>query len=224
MKSFKEQRPLLELSHIKFSYKKNKDFTLEIPNYVFYPHDFYFLTGAPGCGKTTFLKILSKQISPSSGQIRFFFPDSIVAQTFQHLLLIEELSAKENILLIFNKSVHGDKKRLLEEAFSFWEILELPVSGWNRPVFQLSGGQKQLVSLIRCLMIQAPAIFLDEPTGQLGPKLTQKIFELFWSKTRESSSFVVWATHDVQLVKTFHQKAIHLEQGKILGQGFGCFI
>lgn len=174
---------------------------------VFEPGSFSCISGASGCGKTTFLNCLGMLDKPSSGSIlwgdknlttlsglnkRKLYREQ-VAFMLQGLGLIEEWSVKKNLLML-----PGLKKRPSSEAVAEMhtalDLVGLP-DKLEAQVFELSGGQQQRVAFARALLQRPALLLVDEPTASLD----QENSNLLTSMLKEAAgagAIVIVSTHD----------------------------
>ena len=183
------------------------------------------LIGASGSGKTTLLQLLGILDKPDTGSIHFNGKDyakasstaaskmrqSGVGFVFQSFNLLTELSALENIMLpgLFN-SRKNTKKRALE----LLELVKLSERATHKPN-ELSGGEQQRIAIARALINDPQIILADEPTGNLDPKTSEVIIELFGKLNKEHGKTIVMVTHDHAL-KSHATKVLELEKGRII--------
>ena len=94
----------------------------------------------------------------------------------------------------------------------------------KKKLTKLSGGEKQIIAVIRALLCQPELLLLDEPTSALDEGRSQKLYDLVHLYNIKKKLTVVWATHDRLLAKKHLGKSIHLEKGKVIHTGKACFI
>jgi cell division transport system ATP-binding protein len=185
--------------------------------------DLVVITGSSGVGKTTLMKLLIKEYSPTSGEITFedrplsqFKKSEIpalrrqIGVVFQDYKLIEEMNVWENIALplyISNKKEDEIESRITD----LLNLIGLAGKAMQFPR-QLSGGEAQRVSIARALSTGPKLIFADEPTGNLDSESTIKITRLL-RKINELGTTLLFATHD-QLVldELKKERVVHLEK------------
>ena len=184
--------------------------------------DLVVITGPSGAGKTTLMKLLIKEYSPSSGEITF--DDQALSQlkkseipalrrkigvVFQDYKLIEDMNVWENIALPLYISKQSDSE-IESRVTDLLNLVGLADKAMQFPR-QLSGGEAQRVSIARALSTAPKVIFADEPTGNLDSEASIKITKLL-RKINELGTTLLFATHD-QLVldELDREKVIHLE-------------
>jgi cell division transport system ATP-binding protein len=194
------------------------DLNLEINN-----GDLVVITGPSGAGKTTLMKLLIKEYTPTSGEIIFenrplsqFKKSEIpnlrrqIGVIFQDYKLIEDMNVWENIALplyICNKKESEIESRVTD----LLNLIGLADRALQFPG-QLSGGEAQRVSIARALAIAPKVIFADEPTGNLDSEASLKITRLL-KKINELGTTLLFATHDQLVLNELDkEKIVHLEK------------
>ncbi|MCM8528177.1 MAG: ABC transporter ATP-binding protein [Lentisphaeraceae bacterium] len=187
------------------------------------------LIGASGSGKTTLLQLLGILDKPDTGSILFNGKDyakagssasSKMRQTgvgfvFQSFNLLTELTALENIMLpgLFGGS---GKKAVKKRALELLELVNLTDRSTHKPN-ELSGGEQQRIAIARALINDPEIILADEPTGNLDPKTSEVIINLFKTLNEEHGKTIVMVTHDHDL-KSNASKVLQLHKGRIVNR------
>lgn len=191
--------------------------------------EFVFITGPSGAGKTTILKLILGQISSGSGDV---IVDGINVKNL-----------KENELPLFRQKigiVFQDFKVLLERTVSENVEVALAVTGvseaeWPERIkhvlklvglsrqeelfpSQLSGGELQRVSLARALSVNPKLLLADEPTGNLDWDTSDSMMQLF-EKINKEGKTIVMATHNLEIIKKYKKREIHIVGGKLTPSG-----
>lgn len=190
------------------------------------PKTLTYIVGESGAGKTTLMRLLIRELQPSSGEIfledqpisdiklsKVPFLRRKVAVIFQDYKLIPERTVAENLALALD--IIGTKKKDMNHHID--EVLDLVGLKDRGDMFpnQLSGGELQRVAIARALVMSPKIIFADEPTGNLDTENAKSIGELL-KKVTELGTTVLVATHDQNLLKKFPAKEIHIHKGKIV--------
>jgi lipoprotein-releasing system ATP-binding protein len=171
------------------------------------------VVGASGVGKSTLLHVLGALDRPTAGRVRFRDQDLFarpepeltrfrrdeVGFVFQLYNLLTDFSALENAMLpaLIQRRPAAEARRLALDALREVGLLERVA---HRPG-ELSGGEQQRVALARALVGRPALILADEPTGNLDPKTSQDVFELFARLQAERSVAFVIATHNLDLAR-----------------------
>lgn len=187
---------------------------------------FIFIVGASGSGKSTMLKLLTKEEEPTLGKI---IVDNIDLSTikrrkipyyrrnlgivFQDFRLIERLTVFENVAFamhVIGASTAEIKKRV-DYVLNLVELKDK----FKTKVSELSGGEKQRVGLARALVNNPKILIADEPTGNIDPHMSIEIVNLL-SHINKCGTTVIMVTHDITLVKMFKYRVVEISKGKII--------
>jgi cell division transport system ATP-binding protein len=189
------------------------------------PGEFVFITGPSGAGKTTILKLLLGEIIPDSGQIlveghdiRKYRSGDIplyrqrIGTVFQDFKVLPERTVGENVEVAL--AVIGVPENSWAERIE--HVLKLVGLEKQINLFpaQLSGGELQRVSLARALVVNPKILLADEPTGNLDWETSDHIMKLF-DKISEEGKTVIMATHNIDILKKYKKRVIHVVGGKI---------
>jgi len=173
--------------------------------------EFISIVGRSGSGKTTLLDVIGLLMRPTTGTIRIDGEETTrmkdnqrasyrahkLGFIFQDFNLLDTLNAVENVMLPVRYS-GADKKAARKRAMQLLDEVGLADRAQHRPT-QMSGGEKQRVSIARSL-INSPSIVLgDEPTGNLDSDTAQKLVALMRRANRDHNVTFVVVTHDLEL-------------------------
>ena len=187
--------------------------------------EFLCLTGPSGAGKSSILRLIAMDAFPTSGQviIRGMLASKMnrrkvprlrreIGFVFQDFRLLEDRSILDNVA--FAQLVVGVKSAEIKK--NVMRVLT-QVGLWDkrhRLPRQLSGGEQQRAAIARA-MVNSPKILLaDEPTGNLDPVNAQETIDLLF-RINDSGTCVVFSTHDHQIVKSFGERVILMQDGRI---------
>jgi cell division transport system ATP-binding protein len=189
-------------------------------------NEFVFLVGPSGAGKTTIIKLILKEIEPTSGSILVDDLDITnknfskiltlrrnLGVIFQDFKIIYEKNVFENIalsLLVLEKYSSSKIKEKVRESLT---IVGLKDKEKVFPI-QLSAGELQRVTIARAIAGERKIILADEPTGNLDPKTTWEIMKIF--KKIEKEKTIIFATHNADIVNSFQRRVLVLKNGKIV--------
>lgn len=185
------------------------------------------LFGPSGSGKTTLLSLIGCMLHPTTGSLNIYNTETTslgeaelteirkkyISFIFQGFNLFPALTAYENIRLVLRikrrQGIDGDRKvkDLLADVGLSKRMYFLPRD--------LSGGEKQRVSIARALVADSPIILADEPTASLDQANGRKVMEILKRFTIEQKKCVVAATHDTRLEDIF-DRIITIEDGRII--------
>jgi putative ABC transport system ATP-binding protein len=188
------------------------------------PGEFLVITGSSGSGKTTLLTLLSGLDKPTSGRVFIDQQDitdaseddlaplrnRIIGFVFQSFHLIPSMSAKENIMFPAELQGLGNAEK---KARQLLERVGLSDRADNLPS-QLSGGEKQRVSLCRAMINAPKLIFADEPTGNLDSKNGRIVFEQLVEMKREQGATLILVTHNPEFSATA-DRVLRLRDGRL---------
>jgi len=188
------------------------------------------ITGPSGTGKSTLLYILGALEPPTSGEVTLdgrnpftlsdedvsAFRNREVGFVFQDHCLLPQCTVLENVLI--PTMVGTDKSDLQQRAKQLLDQVGLSHRLDHRPS-ELSGGEKQRVSIARA-MIRAPKLLLcDEPTGNLDRHAAMQVADLLLEMNRASKTILVVVTHSAELAGRF-PKVVELLEGRLEAAGF----
>ena len=187
------------------------------------------IIGRSGAGKTTLLHCIAGLSIPQEGRIaigdRVLFDSQKkirietarrgVAFVFQDLALFPHLSVEDNIMYGLRRLDAAERKRWMREILASFQIEHLA----GRFPRQISGGEQQRVALARSLVTEPSVLLLDEPLSSLDPRTKVLIIEDLrrWNQTRRIP--ILYVTHDHDELLALGDRAIVLEQGKIVTDG-----
>lgn len=188
-----------------------------------------FLTGHSGAGKSTLLKLIMLMERPTSGQLwvndqnlRNVLSGGIpyhrrgVGVVFQNHQLLFDRSVYDNVALPLSIAGYSPKDvgRRVRAALDKVGLLNKEK---NMPV-TLSGGEQQRVGIARAIVNKPSLLLADEPTGNLDPKLSEDIFNLF-EQLNQVGVTVLIATHDLALIASMPYRLLTLRQGRMIKGG-----
>ncbi len=188
--------------------------------------EFVFLVGHSGSGKSTFIKLLLREIMPTSGQIIVAGQDLIklknwkvpylrrnIGCVFQDFKLLPNKTSYENVA--FALEVIGRSRHVIRTQVP--EVLRLVGLEDKMESYpdELSGGEQQRVSIARAFVNRPPLLLADEPTGNLDPATSLGIMSLL-NRINKTGTTVLVATHDREMVDSMRKRVIALENGKVI--------
>ena len=219
----------VEVFDMKFSYKNDDRFNLEIPELIIEEGNFFAVVGPSGSGKTTLIDIVLGILQPNSGRI--FVSGASPKDTISKWpgaiayipqdIFIKEGTIKENIALGYTAKNISDKHVLhalkVAQLTEYVESLPLGVDTWiNERGTNLSGGQRQRLGIARAMYSMPKFLILDEATSSLDgiieDNITLAIAESLLNVTR------IVIAHRLSTVQ-YADRVIYIEQGKILASG-----
>lgn len=196
--------------------------------------EFVTIIGSNGSGKSTLLNLICGQVAPDKGSIEFLGRDLLkvknykrfekisrvyqdpVAGTSPSLTVLENLSLAldKGKLFNLNKAVRSDMKSYFVEQLRSLDLgLEEKL---DVRVGQLSGGQRQALSLLMSLMNEPEMLLLDEHTAALDPKSSETIMELTQEMVSKRSMTTIMVTHNLQHALDYGSRLLMFHQGRII--------
>lgn len=216
---------MIEIQHINKSYgnlQVLRDINAQIDR-----SEIVGIVGPSGAGKSTLLQIAGTLDRPDSGTIAYdgidvstlserrlaAFRNKNIGFVFQFHQLLPEFTALENVAI--PALIKGDnRKDAFARARQLIEFLGLGERTDHKPA-ELSGGEKQRISVARALMNQPEVIFADEPSGSLDSKNKQDLHKLFFDLREELHQTFVIVTHDETLAANC-DRILHMRDGVIV--------
>lgn len=226
----------IKVNNVSYTYQKKastatlalNDVSLEI-----YDNDFVALVGETGSGKSTLVQCFNGLIIPDNGEI--VVDDFIVSYKnrksrrlknlrkrvglvfqFPEYQLFEETVEKDVAFGVKNFGLKGEAA--LEKAHQALDLVGLDSSYYQRPPFELSGGEKRKVAIAGVLVIEPDILVFDEPTAGLDPKSSKELMALI-TKLHEQGKTIIVVTHDMDLVNTYAKRVLMLDHGKLVFSG-----
>jgi len=188
--------PILELKNISICYHSSSGETLAVSDLSFSvnPGEFICIVGPSGCGKSSILSMLCGLISPSNGEV-ILRSDKSLGYMLQKDYLLEWRTIRSNCCLgleIQNKLTPENLLRV-EKMLEQYGLLEFQ----NHYPYQLSGGMRQRVALIRTLAIQPEILLLDEPFSALDYQTRLSVSDEISTIIRKENKTAILVTHDL---------------------------
>ena len=188
--------------------------------------EFVLVCGHSGAGKSTFIKLLSHEVTPDSGTVIVNDVDVTRIKSskvpylrrklgivFQDFRLLPSKTVFENIA--FALEVIEEKPKVIrEKVLNVLELVGLSDKANDLPQ-DLSGGEQQRVAIARAIVDKPLVLIADEPTGNLDPQTSRDISDLF-KAINNSGTTVVMVTHDMDMVSYLNKRVIALEGGRVV--------
>ncbi|MBE7555196.1 MAG: sugar ABC transporter ATP-binding protein [Anaerolineales bacterium] len=228
-----EQQPLLKTTDL----RKHFGGLVAVDNVSLevYSGEVVGLVGDNGAGKSTLIKMISGVYHPDGGKIflegqevHFGTPMEARRQgietIYQDLALCENLDATVNIFLgrepmrrqlgLLNVV---DRKHMLAESETVLSQLDIHIPNLQRPMRQMSGGQRQAVAIARAVYWNARLMIMDEPTAALAVSEQRKVYELVHT-LREQNVPVIIISHNLQDVFAVSDRIVIMRRGRKVGE------
>ncbi|MBO4934399.1 MAG: ATP-binding cassette domain-containing protein [Clostridia bacterium] len=222
---------ILNVENLTFKYPKCDREALSDVSFSVNAGDFIVLFGETGCGKTTLLRMLKRELSPAgekSGSILYKGTELSGLDAKTAATEIGFVMQKPETQIVTDKVWHelafglesaGASKsainRRISEMASYFGI-----GNWFlRDVSELSGGQKQLLNLASVMVTQPKLLLLDEPTSQLDPIAASEFISTLAKLNRELSLTIIISEHRLEDLFLAADKAIELKDGRLIAYG-----
>jgi len=186
------------------------------------------LIGPSGCGKSTILRTIIGLISPDSGEVNIdgnsLNAANVMLQRRKMGYVIQEgglfpnLNAQENISLMA-RYLREDNDAILNRIDELCRLTKFPKNALSRYPAEISGGQRQRLSLMRALMLDPDILLLDEPLGALDPLIRSELQEDLKEIFRALNKTVIMVTHDIGEAAFFGDKIVLIKEGRIIQEG-----
>ena len=191
-----------------------------------YPGEFVFVVGHSGSGKSSLLRLITREQKATHGQVIVAGQDLTrmrnskvpylrrqIGTVFQDFKLLPDKTVYENVS--FALECIGKPRPVIDIQVP--EVLRLVGLGQKMSAYpdQLSGGEQQRVSVARAMVNRPPLLICDEPTGNLDPAISLGIMKLL-DRINRAGTTVVMATHDREMVDSMRKRVIALEAGHIV--------
>jgi len=188
--------------------------------------EFVFLVGPTGCGKSTCIRLLLKEIEPTKGEIfiagrglgeierkRVPYLRRNIGVVFQDYKLLPNRTVYDNVA--YSLLVIGEpREEIRRKVPDILRLVGLSTKLHNYPD-ELSGGEQQRVSIARAFVNHPPLLLCDEPTGNLDPETSIGIMQLIYRINRTGTTVIV-ATHDKEMVDKMRRRVVELREGRII--------
>ena len=198
----KEKKDILRLDDI--HYQIDNQVILDSVSFTLGEGEFKLITGPSGCGKSTLLKIISSLMDPTRGSLYFdgqaiaeMSPEAYrkqVSYCFQTPALFGN-TVYDNLALPYQIRQQSPDERKMKAALTRFG---LPEAMLTKSINELSGGEKQRVSLIRNLQFMPRVLLLDEITSALDEENKRNVNEIVHQLVAEHRLAVLWVTHDTE--------------------------
>lgn len=217
---------MITLNHVKLKYPSSKTYALNDININIEDGEFVFIVGSSGSGKTSLLKLLLKEMDPTSGNIslgNYNYSKMKKKQipklrrkmgvVFQNFRLLKDRTVYENVAFA-QRVVETPTRYIRRQVPAMLTLVGLADKYKSYPK-QLSGGEQQRVALARALVNKPEILLADEPTGNLDPKNSWEIMRLLEDINKKGTTVVV-VTHNKEIVNMMQKRVITLKKGEII--------
>ena len=225
METKKKVIPIIAMDHISKQYSTGVEALSDVSIRI-HKGEFVFVVGKSGSGKSTFIKLLLKELNPAEGRIfvggrqvtnlkrkQVSLYRRKIGVVFQDFRLLKNKTVFENVA--FAQEIIGMTKRDIARNVPI--MLEMVGLKGKEKMYphELSGGEQQRVAIARALINQPTILLADEPTGNLDPKTAWDIMMLL-EEVNKMGTTVVVVTHNNDVVDVMQKRVINLEDGVLV--------
>ena len=190
------------------------------------PGEFVFVVGPSGAGKSTFIKMLFREVLPTTGSI-FVNGVDILSLTpkeipfmrrqlgiiLQDYRLLPDRTVYENVAFAM-QVIEAPHRKIKRQVMNVLDLVGLRHRA-NAYPNELSGGEQQRIAIARAIVNDPVFVIADEPTGNLDPETSWDIMEIF-KEINATGTTIVMATHDKEVVDAMGKRVIAIEKGRIV--------
>ena len=188
--------------------------------------EFVFIVGASGAGKSTFIRMLFREVLPTDGSLIVNGQDVVhmehsdvpylrrgLGVIFQDYRLLPDKTVAENVAFAM-QVIEAPRRKIQHSVNAVLDIVGLRDKYKCFPS-QLSGGEQQRVAIARAIVNHPALVIADEPTGNLDPDTSWDIMDIF-KRINADGTTIVMATHDKGIVDSMKRRVIAIEEGHIV--------
>jgi cell division transport system ATP-binding protein len=188
--------------------------------------EFAFVVGPTGCGKSTLIKTLIKEVEPASGKVFIAGRDvgriaerkvpllrRRIGTVFQDFKLLPNRTVYDNVAYAL-QVIGAPRSEIRSKVPEILRLVGLQTKLHSYPD-ELSGGEQQRVSIARAFVNHPPLLLADEPTGNLDPVTSIGIMQLLYRINRTGTTVLV-VTHDREMVDKMRRRVLALEDGRLV--------
>jgi cell division transport system ATP-binding protein len=222
--------PIVELSDVTKVYPGGH-MALDRVNLAIGRGEFVFLVGPTGCGKSTLIKLLIRELAATEGSVRIAgrdigkLPDKKIPQlrrnigtVFQDFKLLPDRTVYDNVAYAL-QVIGAGRAEIRQKVPETLRLVGLSTKLHSYPD-QLSGGEQQRVSVARAFVNHPPLLLADEPSGNLDPVTSIGVMQLLY-RINKTGTTVVVVTHDREMVDSMRRRVIELYEGRVVRDEVG---
>ena len=220
---------MVQMNDVKMVYGNTEAAALNGISFTINEGEFVFLVGPSGSGKTTIIKLITGELSPTSGQIAVngFDMQGIkrrklpklrrtLGVIFQDFRLIDKMTVYENVAFAM-RVVGASNKEIRRRVPQVLELVGLADREKRFPA-ELSGGEQQRVAIARALAMKPEIMLFDEPTSALDPELVGEVLNVMLDLAKEGMTMVV-VTHEIGFAREVADQVVFMDGGVVVEQG-----
>ena len=190
------------------------------------PGEFVFVVGPSGAGKSTFIKMLFREVIPTTGNIYVNGVDLLELKEkeipylrrqlgiiFQDYRLLPDRTVYDNVAFAM-QVIETPYRKIKRRVMSVLDLVGLRKRANSYPT-ELSGGEQQRVAIARAIVNDPLLVIADEPTGNLDPANSNEIMKILNQVNKQGTTVLV-VTHNMEIVQQMKKRTITMSQGKII--------
>lgn len=217
---------VVELQHA--AVYQSETLVLRDVNLTISRHEFVYLIGKTGTGKSSLLKVLYGDLPLMDGSGTVVGMDLTqltwkkvpnlrrkLGVVFQDFQLLTDRTVDDNLLFVLKATGWKDKHKMKMRVNEVLDQVGLKTKGFKKP-FELSGGEQQRVVIARALLNHPELILADEPTGNLDPETSDEIIRLLIKINKDTGTPVLVATHDYMIIEKFPSRIMRCQNGQVV--------
>ena len=215
---------MVDMKNVNVHYSSGVDALVDIDLHI-NDGEFVFIVGESGAGKSTLMKLMLREIVPSTGRVfvngrnlsalkgnKIAMFRRTIGVVFQEFRLIQDYTVYENVAFAL-RVADSSNKTIRQRVPYVLNLVEMGPKAKHK-VRELSGGEQQRVAIARALANDPGLLIVDEPTGTLDPKHSYELVGLL-KEINRCGTTVVMITHEHNLVRYFGGRIINLDKGSI---------
>ena len=215
---------MVEMKNVNVHYSSGVDALVDV-NLRINEGEFVFIVGKSGAGKSTLMKLMMRELEPSSGRVfvngynlsklkrnKIAKFRRSIGVVFQEFRLIQDYSVYENVSFVL-RIADQSNKYIRQRVPYVLNLVELAGKAKSKTK-ELSGGEQQRVAIARALANDPNLLIVDEPTGNLDPQRSYELVGLL-KEINRCGTTVVMITHEHELVRYFGGRIINIDNGSI---------
>jgi cell division transport system ATP-binding protein len=188
--------------------------------------EFVYLVGPSGAGKSSFIKMLYREIKPTTGTIIIKGVDVSkikdknvpllrrgLGVVFQDFKLLSKLTVFENVAFAL-EVIEEPQRHIKRRVLDILDMVKLKHKARFYPN-ELSGGEQQRVAIARAIINHPNLLIVDEPTGNLDPDTSWEVMDIL-NEINDRGTTIIMATHNKEIVDTMKKRVVAIESGKIV--------
>jgi cell division transport system ATP-binding protein len=215
---------MIDLKNVSKTYSSGVDALNDVTIHID-KGEFVFIVGTSGSGKSTLIKLLLKELEPTSGKIVINGKDVSkvkrrklpllrrdIGVVFQDFRLLEDRNVFENVAFA-QKAIEAPNRRIRSKVLQKLAVVGLVDKIRVNPK-ELSGGEQQRVAIARALVNEPAILLADEPTGNLDENNSWDIMKLL-EEANEAGTTVIVVTHNMDIVRNMKRRTIRINDGVV---------